>query len=142
MALHKTQRLSAQVKAFADKSKLRQNVIFKTSSERVLREANIPVGQGGRLPFDLGNLMNSITAGTTPGGGKDPALVFHQLEVGQTVYAGWSANYAMRQEFGFVGPDSLGRVYNQSGSAFLRSSVQRWQEYVNDAARQAEGLNA
>ena len=93
------------------------------------------------LPFDLGNLMNSITAGTTPDGGSDPALVFHNLKVGETVYAGWSANYAMRQEFGFVGPDSLGRVYNQSGRAFLRSSVQRWQEYVDDATKRAEALN-
>lgn len=131
----------AQVKAFADKAKLRQTTVFRLSSERVLREANVPVGQGGLLPFDLGFLMNSITAGTDPGGGFDPALVFHKLEIGQTVYAGWSAEYAMRQEFGFVGPDSLGRVYNQSGSAFLRSSVQRWQEYVNDAAQAAERLN-
>ena len=132
---------AAQVKSFTDKAKLRQQTVFRLSAERVLREANVPVGQGGLLPFDLGNLMNSITAGTTPDGGGDPALVFHNLKVGEMVYAGWSANYAMRQEFGFVGPDSLGRVYNQSGSAFLRSSVQRWTEYVGDAVRQAEALN-
>lgn len=131
---------AAQVKAFADKSKRKQEVIFRTSAARVLNEANVPVGQGGRLPLDTGNLMNSITAGTTPGGGQDPGLVFAKLEVGQTAYAGWSAAYAARMEFGFVGPDSLGRVYNQQGRAFLRSSVQRWQEYVDDAARHAEAV--
>lgn len=131
-------KLAAQVKAFADKAKERQLVVFKISAERVLREANVPVHHGGRLPFDLGNLRNSITAGTSPGGGEDPALVFHRLEIGQTAYAGWSAVYAMRQEFGFHGPDSLGRVYNYEGRAFLRSSIQRWQEYVDDAVGDAK----
>lgn len=136
----KPQAFAAQVKAFADKAKRKQEVIFRTSAARVMDEANVPESQGGRLPLDTGYLMNSTTAGTDPGGGRDPALVFAALEIGQTVYAGWSAAYALRQEFGFVGADSLGREYNQGGKAFLRTSLQRWQEYVDDATRQAEAV--
>lgn len=132
------QNFAAQVKAFASKSKRKQEVIFRTSAARVMEEANVPKDQGGNMPVDTGFLRNSDTAGTTPDGGQDPALVFATVEVGQTVYAGWTAAYAMRQEFGFVGTDSLGREYSQEGSAFLRSSAQRWQEYVNDAAKHAD----
>lgn len=128
---------AAQVKAFTERSKKKQEVIFRTSAARVLDEANMPKAQGGRMPVDTGFLRNSTTAGTSPDGGKDPALVFATIEVGQTVYAGWSAEYALRQEFGFMGVDSLGREYNQEGNAFLRTSIQRWQEYVDDAARHA-----
>lgn len=132
------QDFAAQVKAFTDRAKRKQEVIFRTSAARVLNEANVPKGQGGRMPVDTGFLVNSSTAGKTPEAGQDPALVFATVEVGETVYAGWSAEYAMRQEFGFHGPDALGRVYAQEGNAFLRTSVQRWQEYVNDAAQHAE----
>ncbi len=130
---------AAQVRAMTEKCKQRQDAIFRASAARVMDEANVPEAQGGRMPVKDGFLRNSTTAATSPsGGGSDPALVFAKLEVGQTVYAGWTAEYAMRQEFGFVGEDSLGREYNQSGKAFLRTSLQRWQEYVDDAARDAE----
>ena len=130
---------AAEVKAFTDRTKRKQEVIFRTSVARVMEEANVPESAGGRMPIDTGFLVGSSGATTSPGGAlQDAPLVFAMMAIGETVQAGWSAAYAMRQEFGFMGTDSLGREYNQGGKAFLRTSVQRWQEYVDDAARHAE----
>lgn len=131
------QSFSAQVKAFTDRAKKKQEVIFRASAARVMDEANVPKAQGGRMPVDTGNLRNSTVA-DAGGGAADPALVFATMKVGETVTAGWNTAYAMRMEFGFHGPDSRGRVYAQEGNAFLRTSAQRWQEYVHEAAEHAE----
>ena len=130
---------AAQVRAFAERSKRKQEVIFRTSAARVLEEANVPESAGGRMPVDTSFLMNSRGATVSPGGAlQDAPPVFARMQVGETVQAGWSAVYAMRQEFGFMGQDSLGREYNQGGKAFLRTALQRWQEFVDDATRHAE----
>ena len=42
----KPQAFAAQVKAFADKAKRKQEVIFRTSAARVMDEANVPESQG------------------------------------------------------------------------------------------------
>lgn len=76
-------------------------------------------------PVITGTLRRSWYAGIgripegIQGGNADPVgsmnIVAQGLEPGQTYYAVNRAVYARRVEFGFVGADSLGRVYNQTG---------------------------
>ncbi|RLK53451.1 hypothetical protein BCL79_2758 [Stenotrophomonas rhizophila] len=118
-----------QVKAFAEKAKQRQLAIFRESAQQVMEEANTPEGDGGKMPIDTGFLRNSAVASTEgppDGTGGDPSLVFSAVELGQTVWAGWTAAYALRMEHGFYGEDSLGRVYAQPGKGFMRSATQNW----------------
>lgn len=132
-----------QVLAFTEKCKRRQQAIFRTSAAEVMQIASVPKAQGGRMPVDTGFLVNSRAASTSgvPGsGGPPPELVFATLEVGQTVWAGWTAAYALRMEYGFHGPDSLGRVYSQPGNAFLRGALQQWPQIVDKATREAQAI--
>lgn len=122
-----------QVRAFADKAKRRQEAIFRASTARVLEIANTPIAQGGRMPVHLGFLRDSARASTTgmpDSAGGPPELLFATLQVGQTVWTGWTAVYALRQEYGFFGPDKLGRVYSQQGKGFMRGAVQQWPQIV------------
>ena len=130
-----------QVKGFADKAKRRQQAIFRDSAQEVLRIANTPKAQGGRMPVDVGNLRNSArasTSGMPSSSGGPPEVVFATMEIGQTVWTGWTAAYALRQEYGFYGQDSLGRTYSQAGNAFMRTAVQQWPMIVERATREAE----
>ncbi|MGL0786530.1 hypothetical protein [Xanthomonas translucens] len=126
-----------QVRGFAEKAKQRQELIFRESAQKVMDEANTPEGQGGRMPVDTGFLRNSAVASTSgvPGsGGTEPALVFAQMQIGQAVWAGWTAAYALRMEHGYYGEDKLGRVYAQAGKGFLRAATQRWDFIVNEVS--------
>lgn len=135
-----------QVKAFTDKVKLRNEAIFKTSAARVLEQASITEGNGGKMPVMDGFLVNSSMASLegVPSGqsepekdktysapvNEDPALTFLKMKVGDTVTVGWSAAYAMRMEYGYSGKDSLGRTYDFQGKGFLRAEVQKWDATV------------
>lgn len=122
-------KFGSQVRAFAEKAKGMQLAVFRESSQRLIEEANTPEGMGGRMPVDTGFLRNSVAAsleGMPTGGATDPPLVFASMDLGQTVWAGWTAKYAMRMEHGFYGEDSKGRTYAQAGKGFARAAAQRW----------------
>ncbi|MCD9096194.1 hypothetical protein [Luteimonas fraxinea] len=129
-----------QVRANNEKVKRRQLAIFRSSTQRVMEIASVPEAQGGRMPIDTGFLTNSVLASTSgmPGSAGQPvALVLLQVQLGASVFVGWTAAYAMRMEYGFMGQDSLGREYSQSGKAFLRGALQQWTNIVNDATIEA-----
>jgi hypothetical protein len=65
-------------------------------------------------------------------------LVILTANLGDTIYIGWTAAYAMRMEYGFQGPDSLGRVYNQPGNGFARSAAQNWPKIVDRVVAQVK----
>ncbi len=122
-----------QVKGWTDKTKRRQEAIFRGSAERVFEIVSTPIAQGGRMPVDTGNLRGSArasTSGMPSSSGAPPELLFATMQVGQTAWVGWTAAYALRQEYGFHGPDSLGRVYSQAGKGFMRAAVQQWPQIV------------
>ena len=130
-----------QVRAFANKAKLRQEVIFRESAQELMDEANTPEAQGGKLPVVTGFLRNSQAASTSGMPGADagqPSLVLLKVEVGQTVWMGWTAVYALRMEHGFYGEDKLGRVYAQAGKGFARAAAQNWQFIVQRVAAQVK----
>ncbi len=131
-----------QVKAFAEKAKAMQLAIFRESAQRLFEEANTQEGEGGKMPVDTGFLRNSraaSTEGMPADGAMDPNLVFAGMELGQTVWAGWTAVYAMRMEHGFQGADSLGREYAQAGKGFARAAAQRWDFIVAEVTAEVKG---
>lgn len=93
---------------------------------------------GGNVPVKTGNLARSLKAQTGsmpavkdgPITGRDIGPVLLGLELGDKVYLGYQANYAMRQNYGFVGEDSLGRNYNQSGFGFVEKAAAKWPQIV------------
>jgi hypothetical protein len=124
-----------QVRAFAEKAKQRQEAIFRESAQAVMDQANTPEGKGGKLPVDTGFLRNSVVAskdGPATSESGEPALVFAALQLGESVWAGWTAAYALRMEHGFSGKDSLGRQYEQKGKGFMRAATQNWDFIVNE----------
>lgn len=123
----------------------RAEAIFQTAAQTVANEVRTPVAAGGRMPVKDGNLRNSLLASTTAmpqvkeGQAKytDPAseiaLTIAGAELGSVVFLGFQAAYGPRMNYGFVGEDSLGRVYNQAGYGFVDAVAQRWPQIVAEA---------
>lgn len=96
------------------------------------------IPNGGNVPVKTGNLARSLlaqkgsmpTTGEGPFAGQDIGPVLLDLELGDKVYLGYQANYARRQNYGFVGEDSLGRAYNQSGFGFVEQAAAKWPHIV------------
>lgn len=121
---------TAQIKAFADKSKEKIEAVVKQSAQEVFSIAQTPIAQGGRMPVDTGFLRNSLISelnGATVAGGADAyVLAVAGMELGDTVFAGWTAEYARFQEYG---------TSAFPGNHFMLAAAQQWQAIV---ARNAE----
>src|SRR5690606_38783087 len=133
----------SQISEWARETEARMLAVFKMSAQEVIKEMSTTRLQGGRLPILTGNLRRSLLASTampptTASGDKtfdteqDYGLVIASAELGSKIYAGFQAAYAYRQEYGFVGEDSLGRYYNVSGKYFVNSAVLRWTQIVEE----------
>lgn len=135
----------AQVSKWVAQTKERVETIVKESAQRVIAEAQKPVGQGGRMRVKTGFLRASGQASTTSmptisanashvaGQGYDYsdaaiALVIAGARMGQTLYFGYTANYAAAREFGARG---------QTPDAFVRSASQMWPQIVKQVSREA-----
>jgi hypothetical protein len=102
---------------------------------------------GGALPKLTGNLARSLLAqigqqvqitDATSFAGTDVGVIAAQAVLGDTVYFGYQAKYARRQNYGFVGQDSLGRTYNQGGNHFVERAVAMWPQIVDQAVREVK----
>lgn len=121
----------------------RSEAIFQTAAQIVANEVRTSVSEGGRMPVKTGNLRRSLMASTaempTIKEGKEVfsdsgiEMVIAGAELGSTVYLGFQAAYAARMNYGFVGQDSLGRTYNQTGLGFVDAVAQRWPQIVTQA---------
>ncbi|MBZ5761587.1 hypothetical protein LAV84_18265 [Rhizobium sp. VS19-DR104.2] len=117
--------------------------IFQLAAQTVANEVKKPLADGGSMPIKTGNLRRSLMASTAemPTVKTDQTtftdsgieLVIAGAELGSTVFLGFQAAYAARMNYGFVGTDSLGRVYNQTGYAFVDKVAQRWPTIVKEA---------
>lgn len=90
------------------------------------------VNEAKRLaPYDTGNLRRSLHVGgegssgglegNTTGtdiGGQETGRDWAEVSVGTNV------EYAARREFGFAGADSLGRVYHDPATPYLRPAAE------------------
>lgn len=107
-------------------------------------------GDGGSLPKVTGNLARSLLAKI--GGGvvisdakdfaaTDVGIIAATAVLGDDVMLGFQAAYAKRMNFGFVGADSLGRVYNQSGNHFVERAINLWPSIVDQAIQDVKNAN-
>jgi hypothetical protein len=126
----------ADMAKWSQKAKDNAAFVVIQSIDDVSRIAQTPKAKGGRMPVDKSFLRNSYRAGLNGSTGlKGPDVYVAALagmEMGDTFTARWTADYALRMERGFSGPDSLGRVYSQQGNFFMRSALAQWQA-INDA---------
>lgn len=133
---------AAQVGKWASQSEKRITAVRNASIDALAAEMVKTKGQGGRLPFDTGNLALSILASKSgmPSvkdgkfSGGNVGAVTATLQPSETVWIGYQASYARRMNYGFVGADSLGRNYNQSGNYFLEHAIKQWPAIVAKTA--------
>lgn len=141
-------RFSASIKDFGDGALERAIRILKSSAQEVVSLAQTPqpsVKQTGgsfeigKIPVDDGFLINSLQTslnGSLVGAGQASYLLtIDSLQFGDVVEYRWTAAYAARIEFGFVGADSLGRVYNQAGRYYVTTAAAKWVSIVEANAR-------
>ena len=121
---------TAQIKAFTDRAKEKLETVVKASAQEVFSIAQTPKAQGGRMPVDTGFLRNSLVAelnGSTVAGGADAyVLAVAGMDLGDTVFAGWTAKYARHMEYG---------TSRTPGNFYMLAAAQQWQAIV---ARNAE----
>lgn len=130
---------SDQVTAWVRKSDARMTAAYRASVQDLIEEAQEPRGSGGNMPKDTGFLQNTgdaalnrLPTGPTeaPEGVESftwdasaALAVIAQAKLGDTVYFGWSANYA---------------IYMEDRYGFVRLAAQNWPQIVNAAARRLE----
>jgi hypothetical protein len=125
----------AQIDKWASGSKKRLEAVTRDAAFRVFEDAQVPVAKGGRMRVDTGFLRASAQAslmGMPSGPSRreeglpeepDVNLVLGKMSLGDTIWFGWTANYARHRE-------------NQD--AFLGLAVQRWQDFVDVSIEEAK----
>jgi hypothetical protein len=132
---------------WASETEARTQAVYRRSVELLAEEMAKTKPQGGRVPFESGNLARSLVASTqgmpktstTPTAGATVGVVIATLKLDQPIWLGYQAIYARRQNYGFVGADKLGRVFNQAGSHFLEGAIDAWPQIVAQAAKEIQG---
>lgn len=136
-----------QVGEWASKTEERLDAVHARSVELLAAEMSKSVNEGGRVPFEKGNLANSLLASTTgmpstsegPFFGSDVGAVTATINASTTVWLGYQATYARRRNYGFIGSDSLGRVYNEQGAYFVEGALSQWSSIVTQAVEEVRG---
>ena len=125
---------SAQIAAEIAQIKNGLEMVVRQSAQDVLEDASRPVAQGGSMPVVTGTLRNSLAvalnAEPTASTGPDVTLQLAGFEMGDTISARWTANYATYVEYGARG---------RPGRAFVRQAAQKWASFI--AANAARLLN-
>ena len=128
-------RFRAQVAEHIKAVKGRLEAVHGESTQRLLEQANRPTAKGGRMRVDTAFLRNSLfvslsgmPSGPSRGddGNLEPlefSLEMSGLALGDTIYAGWTANYARWREY---------------EDGFMRGAAENWQQIVDEVARELE----
>lgn len=139
------QTLQAQVDAWTKKSTARVTAVVQESTQRLIEQANTvgpsvanPTGgAGGKMPVDTGFLRASMAvsfdgmpAGPSRGGPKtaypydsEYVLQLTNFTPGRTIYAGWTAEYA---------------IFAEERYGFMRSAAMNWQQIVDEVAGESK----
>jgi hypothetical protein len=151
---------AASVKAWSDLTLVALENIFRESAQRVIekmQEVGPSKARGGggtgHMPVDLGFLRASLIAtlnnpasglttppsrtGTYAYDEGQVSLIILAAQLGDSIFAVYTAAYARRMEYGFTGTDSLGREYNHEGYGFVRLAAQQWETIVQDVVKEA-----
>lgn len=145
-------RIANIVSEWAQQSEKRMNAIFRLSTQRVIEVMQRTDKEGGYLPYQDGFLRASLVvlvnkepprADRTQ---EDSSSAYNPAEIqlaiagakaGDRIVAAYTMEYARRLEFGFVGTDSLGRTYNQTGIGWTKRATQQWKQIVKEVEQEA-----
>lgn len=124
----------------------RLDAVYARSIELLAEEMIKTRPDGGRLPFQTGNLARSLLASKEgmpnmadgPFAGNNVGLVTADITAKEDLWLGFQAKYARRMNYGLIGPDSLGRVYNQEGNYFVEGAIAEWPNIVKQAAEEVK----
>lgn len=139
-------KFGAQVGAWARKTDARMLAVWRRSVELV-GEALVHTKQnGGKVPFLTSFLVKSFLASKSGmpkvsdviSVGQPIGIITATLGIKEKIWLGYQAAYARRVNNGFIGADSLGRVFNQDGAYFVEDVVARWQSIVDQAANELQ----
>ena len=141
---------SEAVGSWASATERRLSAVHKKAIEKLAMEMTRTRAEGGNVPVDTGNLYRSLLASTTampktaegPFPGSNVASVIATLRLNDTIWLGYQAKYAKRQNFGFVGADALGLVYNQPGNHFVERAIAMWPQIVREAVEEVKNANS
>lgn len=137
---------SATVGAWASKTPQRITAVRRRAIELLAEEMTRTKPQGGRVPVDTGELSRSLLGDKSampkisegPSRGSNIGVITATLRADEPLWIGYTKAYARRMNYGFVGADSLGRVYNQDGNYFVEGAAQQWSEFVKKAATEIQ----
>jgi len=138
------------VGSWASATERRLSAVHKKAIEKLAMEMTRTRAEGGNVPVDTGNLYRSLLASTTampktaeaPFAGSNVPSVIATLRMNDTLWLGFQAKYARRQNYGFVGADALGRVYNQQGAHFVERAIAMWPQIVREAVEEVKNANS
>lgn len=126
---------SAQVDAWVRQTQERMEAVFKTSASEVIEAMQTPVGGGGNMPVDTGflraSLVVSINTDLPPASRKNPGgqgfavppvdMVIAGVALGDTIVAGYTANYAGHVNYG---------TSRMAPRQFVERAAQQWPTIV------------
>lgn len=125
----------AQLQRFADLTTDKVELVLKQSAQDMFSEAQTPKAMGGSLPVDTGHLRNSfMSALNGQGGATGPdayVMTIAGMELGDSVFGGWTAEYALHVEYG---------TSRMAGSFFALRAAQQWPQIVAANAQKARNL--
>jgi len=141
---------SEAVGAWASATERRLSAVHKRAIEKLAMEMTRTRAEGGNVPVDTGNLYRSLLASTTampktaeaPFAGSNVPSVIATLRLNDTLWLGFQAKYARRRNYGFVGADALGRVYNEQGDYFVERAIAMWPQIVREAVEEVKNANS
>lgn len=134
--------LSADIEQFVLKSQQRLEAVVKNSIQDVTEMAQTPVAKGGRMRVKTGFLRASGRASTEgfpsgpsvrPADAQDNSYEYNgeavnalliNMNLGDTFYFGWTANYAAIREM---------------RDGFLETATQNWQQFINANSERFRG---
>lgn len=103
--------------------------VVQDATQSLIVDAQLPVAKGGRMRVDTGFLrlsgqvsLSGLPIGPSRKGetssAQDANLVIADVKPGDTIWFGWTAEYA---------------IYREAKDAFLGLAVQRWQVFIDAA---------
>lgn len=135
---------SAQVDEMTRRAREKLELVVKQSAQDVFELAQTPqpsvtetggAFEVGKIPVDTGFLRNSFMSELNGSGAVTGAdayvMTIASLELGDTVFGGWTASYAPLVEWGTA---------NMAGRFFALSAAQQWQAIVQRNAEKARAL--
>jgi hypothetical protein len=121
---------TAQVEGIVNKTDQKLVALARETTQRVIDDAQLPTARGGRMRVDTGFLRGSgrLSLNGMPSGPSRPVegatypyderaveLTLGRVELGDTIFFGWSAEYAK---------------YREAYDGFLQAAIQNWPQHV------------